>query len=66
MMAGIIYLGENTIKCGAVIIDNIYVLSAAHCVITKGVNDIAVVVGEHDVRVGSKMTHVYIELVPKH
>ncbi|CAG9570651.1 unnamed protein product [Danaus chrysippus] len=60
MMAGIVYVGENTIKCGAVIIDNIYVLTAAHCVYSKGVNDIAVVVGEHDVRIGTDSPDIQV------
>ncbi|XP_032524095.2 venom serine protease-like [Danaus plexippus] len=53
MMAGIVYVGENTIKCGAVIIDNGYVLTAAHCVVGKNLGELAVVVGEHDVSTGA-------------
>lgn len=50
MMAGIRFsdFGE-AIKCGAVIIDRKYVLTAAHCVENKKLDELTVVVGEHNV-----------------
>ncbi|CAH0717937.1 unnamed protein product, partial [Brenthis ino] len=53
MMAGIVYVDEAAIKCGAVIISRNAVVTASHCVINKGINEIGVIVGEHDTRTGA-------------
>ncbi|XP_026497611.2 venom serine protease 34-like [Vanessa tameamea] len=53
MMAGIVYADIGAIKCGAVIIDNKYVLTAAHCVINEDISNLGVLVGELDIRTGS-------------
>ncbi|KAJ8676753.1 hypothetical protein QAD02_012540 [Eretmocerus hayati] len=53
MMAGIIVATHRHIRCGATIISNHHVLTAAHCM--RGLNDtsqMGVLVGEHDVTIG--------------
>ncbi|XP_068624960.1 venom serine protease-like [Battus philenor] len=52
MMAGIVDVSIRRIKCGGVIISKSHVMSAAHCVINMRIDNIAVVVGEHDVNTG--------------
>ncbi|XP_026728126.1 venom serine protease 34-like [Trichoplusia ni] len=60
MMAGVIDVDISQIKCGAVIITNRFVMSAAHCVVGRNVARTAIVVGEHNVQVGdSPATAVY-------
>ncbi|CAH2097813.1 unnamed protein product [Euphydryas editha] len=53
MMAGLIYVDQRAIRCGAVIIDKKYVLTAAHCVNGRELNDLGVVVGEYDTSTGA-------------
>ncbi|XP_026497609.2 venom serine protease 34-like [Vanessa tameamea] len=54
MMAGIVYADQAAIKCGAVIIDMKYVLTAAHCVVNEAISNLAVIVGEVDTSTGSE------------
>ncbi|KAL0117195.1 hypothetical protein PUN28_010202 [Cardiocondyla obscurior] len=52
MMSGMVDIKDQTIYCGATIISNQYVLTAAHCVYGKNSNTIGVIVGEHDTTTG--------------
>jgi len=54
MMAGIVDPQNSEIYCGATIICSTYVLTAAHCVDNKTPEEIAVVVGEHNVSTGNR------------
>ncbi|CAH0717936.1 unnamed protein product, partial [Brenthis ino] len=54
MMAGIVYVDEAAIKCGAVIISRTVVVTAAHCVINKRKDNVAVIVGEPDTATGAR------------
>lgn len=53
MMAGLVDTGIKELYCGATIISNQYVLTAAHCVDGRKINNIKIVVGEHDVTTGN-------------
>lgn len=52
MMAGLVDVLLYKIYCGATIISNVHVLTAAHCLQTKLRANVAVIVGEHDVTTG--------------
>jgi len=53
MMAGIVDSVEKIIFCGATIISQQYVVTAAHCLDGRNINELGIVVGEHDVTTGN-------------
>lgn len=52
MMVALADRSISEVKCGGVIIDKRYVMTAAHCLVTQSLNNIAVIVGEHDTSTG--------------
>ncbi|XP_075985634.1 venom serine protease-like isoform X2 [Anticarsia gemmatalis] len=54
MMVGLADVGRSKIKCGATIISEDYVVTAAHCVMNENLKSLAVIVGEHDVTTGNE------------
>ncbi|XP_026332619.1 venom serine protease 34-like [Hyposmocoma kahamanoa] len=53
MMVALADRSISEVKCGGVIIDKRWVMTAAHCLVTQTINNIAVIVGEHDTSTGS-------------
>jgi secreted trypsin-like serine protease len=53
MMAGIVDSEERLLFCGATIISHKYVVTAAHCLDSRDVRELGIVVGEHDVTTGN-------------
>ncbi|XP_008558373.1 venom serine protease 34 [Microplitis demolitor] len=49
MMAGLVDIINEIVFCGATIINNKQVLTAAHCVIGRNPKDVGVLVGDHDI-----------------
>ncbi|XP_029159143.1 venom serine protease 34-like isoform X1 [Nylanderia fulva] len=54
MMCGLVDSTMKMIYCGCTIISQQYVVTAAHCVEDRDTSRIGVVVGEHDVTIGSE------------
>lgn len=52
MAAGLVAQNMRIIFCGATIIDQSYAVTAAHCVTKRDVNNLALLVGDHDYRIG--------------
>ncbi|GAB1860366.1 Venom serine protease 34-like [Camponotus japonicus] len=66
MMAGIVDLQDpKIIYCGATIICQTYVVTAAHCVDNKTPEEIVVVVGEHNVSTGAETNATKVFRVTK-
>jgi hypothetical protein len=52
MMAGLVDSVGRELYCGAIIVSQRHVLTAAHCVIKRNANKIGVLVGDHDLTTG--------------
>ncbi|KAK2586038.1 hypothetical protein KPH14_012040 [Odynerus spinipes] len=65
MMAGLVDLQTRLLYCGAVIITEKHVVTAAHCVdsFQNNLDKLAVIVGEHDVRRGDETNATQIYFV---
>ncbi|KAL1508866.1 hypothetical protein ABEB36_003691 [Hypothenemus hampei] len=51
-MAALIYLSSGLLFCGAHIISDRYLLTAAHCIYNKSPSDFVALVGDHDISTG--------------
>lgn len=56
-MAALIDNSRGGVFCGATIITETYVLTAAHCVVNMTTRSISVLVGDHDISVGMLYTY---------
>ncbi len=55
MTAGLVSQNRRIIFCGATIIDRNFAITAAHCVTERDVNTLALLVGDHDYRLGKNL-----------
>lgn len=55
MMAGLVDSFQRDVYCGATIISERYVLTAAHCLTNRDTSSMGVLVGDHDLSTGKNM-----------
>lgn len=60
-MTALIVNNQPSVYCGATIISETFVLTAAHCVAGMTARSISVLVGDHDISVGMLYTFTYTE-----
>lgn len=60
MMAGLVDPFQRDVYCGATIISERYVITAAHCVADRDPSNVGVLVGDHDLSTG-KNAFLHVE-----
>ncbi|XP_065076544.1 venom serine protease-like isoform X2 [Ochlerotatus camptorhynchus] len=60
MMAGLVNLSGRRVFCGATIISNRHALTAAHCLAGQKIASTALLVGDHDLSIGSDTPHATV------
>jgi secreted trypsin-like serine protease len=57
MMAGLVDVKVRALFCGASVISRRYCVTAAHCLLNRQTAYTAVLVGDHDISIGTLMLH---------
>lgn len=55
MTAGLVAQNMRIIFCGATIIDKRFAITAAHCATNRDLNNLALLVGDHDYQSGNNL-----------